>query len=460
MVYKFWDCVIMICRREIRMNKKWTLHVENFAKIKSADVTIAPLMCFVGDNNSGKSYLMSVLWGILTLGKDIFPKKPSEAKVYKQCESWLKTYINTEIELSESDMELYVSWFNELLNVQKKSLVRKIFNYDVEIEKIKIINYKRNKPIKIIWEKSGSRYSATGNYIKFPETDSPSRDELLRMNAYICWNLLMEGIAAPLYTPIVKGRRIGEPIYLPASRTGFMLTYSQLIENSLQISFSPELHENTSTLTLPYVDFLQLITKFEINEKDSKKYSEIIEYIEKNMTRGNLSVKKDMLPVIKYQPEGSNEEIPLYIASSIVSEISPLLLVLKSGINFKAMIIEEPEAHLHPELQQKMARLIINMMNLGVPVWVTTHSDTILQHINNMMKLRNHTRSNQLQQEYGYKKADLLCEKDIKMYQFVEESDGKTRLISLEATKYGFVVPTFNNALEKIVEEVYAFQED
>ena len=44
------------------MNKKWTLHVENLAKIESADVTIAPLMCFVGDNNSGKSYLMSILW--------------------------------------------------------------------------------------------------------------------------------------------------------------------------------------------------------------------------------------------------------------------------------------------------------------------------------------------------------------------------------------------------------------
>ena len=51
--------------------------------------------------------------------------------------------------------------------------------------------------------------------------------------------------------------------------------------------------------------------------------------------------KKDMLPVIQYQPEGSDKEIPLYVASSIVSEISPLLLVLKSGINFKAMIIED-----------------------------------------------------------------------------------------------------------------------
>lgn len=182
------------------MNKRWTLHVENFAKIKSADVTIAPLMCFVGDNNSGKSYLMSVLWGILTLGKDIFPKKPSEAKAYKQCEEWLKGHVNTGIELSESDEKLYVNWFNELLSTQKRILIKKIFNYDIEIEKIKITNYKREKPIKIIWEKMASRYSVTNKYIKFPEINSPSRDELLRMNAYICWNLLMEGIAAPLYT--------------------------------------------------------------------------------------------------------------------------------------------------------------------------------------------------------------------------------------------------------------------
>ena len=60
------------------MNKEWVLQVENFAKIKKASVKISPLMCFVGDNNSGKSYLMSLLWGILTIGKDIFPKTPSE----------------------------------------------------------------------------------------------------------------------------------------------------------------------------------------------------------------------------------------------------------------------------------------------------------------------------------------------------------------------------------------------
>lgn len=442
------------------MNKEWVLHVENFAKIEAADVKITPLMCFVGDNNSGKSYLMSLLWGILTLGKDIFPKVPSEAKSYRKCERWLSEHMNQNLELSGGETEAYILWFNDLLASNKKSLLNKIFNYDVEAEKIEIKNYCRKKRFEIRWEESSERYSVTETYVKFPKQEAYSREQLLRMNAYICWNILMEGIAEPLYTPIVKGRRMGEPVYLPASRTGFMLTYPQLIENSLQVSFAPVSEENSSTLTLPYVDFLQLITKFETKGKLNKRNSDVVNYIEKQMTNGNLMIKKDMMPVIKYRPNGVDKEIPLYVASSIVTEISPLLLLFKSDINFKTLIIEEPEAHLHPELQQRMARLIIRLVNSGIPVWITTHSDTILQHINNMLKLKKHVQSLELMEEYNYNSKDVLDPEDITMYQFVPCQAGKSALEKLECTKYGFVVPTFNDALEKIVKEVYAFQED
>lgn len=440
------------------MDKRWVLHVENFAKIKSANIEIAPLMCFVGENNSGKSYLMSLVWGILTLGKDIFPKNVSESKSYKLCESWLSENLNKDVELTDDIVQLYINWFNEMLSTNKKSLLKKLFNFDVEAEKIEILNYKRDNSISIKWEITSARYSVTKTYIKFPVQERYTKEELSKMNAYICWNLLMNGIASPLYTPVVKGRRTGEPIYLPASRTGFMLTYPQLLEKSIETSFSTSTEEGNSMLTLPYVDFLQLIIKFE-SSKDPK-YKDIIKFIESEMTKGSINIKKEFVPVIKYKPAGSKKELPLFITSSVVSEISPILLTLKSNIKFNSIIIEEPEAHLHPELQQKMAQVIIQLMNAGVPVWITTHSETILQHINNMIKLKRNRNSKELCEEYSYNSGDLVDVNDVKMYQFSINEKQKTVVENLEANENGFVVPTFNKALGDILEEVYAFQED
>lgn len=442
------------------MNVRWAVHIENFAKISSADVGITPLMCFVGDNNSGKSYLMSLLWGILTLGKELFPKSSSGSPIYRKCEKWLRDNVNNTVEIDDEIIDLYIQWFNELLNNNKKVFLQRIFNYTVDAEKIEIRSYHRTNKLKLQWEQEGERYSVTESYIRFPRQKVFTKEILLRMNSYICWNILMHGIAAPLYTPVVKGRRMGEPVYLPASRTGFMLTYPQLIEHSLQVSFAPEFADNSSSLTQPYVDFLQLITKFESKSRMKKEYKWVVDYIETNLTKGNLKVVKDAIPVIKYYPEGTQKEIPLYVASSIVAEVSPLLLLFKSDIKFNTLIIEEPEAHLHPELQQKMARLIVNLVNRNIPVWITTHSDTILQHINNMIKLSNHESRMSLMDEFGYKKEDLLSKDNVSMYQFKQLPQGKSELETLKTGKYGFVVPTFNDALEQIVKEVYAFQED
>ena len=160
--------------------------------------------------------------------------------------------------------------------------------------------------------------------------------------------------------------------------------------------------------------------------------------------------------MIHYMP-GASQKSCHCIASSTVSELSPLVLLLKSQIRYNAIIIEEPEGHLHPELQWLIARVLIKLVRSGKLVWVTTHSDTIVQHINSMIKLRANPNAAELVKEYEYDPDDLIAPGDIAMYQF-DVVSGNTTIQSLECNKFGFVVPTFNNTLKNLLDEVYAFQ--
>lgn len=452
---------------EKRMNQEWTLHVERIGKIAKADIRIAPLIFFIGDNNSGKSYMMTILWGLLFLGKNLFPARPSDSRAYKRCEDWLREHVDKESMLDDAVVALYLDWFNELLIQRKKDFLRHLFNYVMESGKMEVRDYRQKKPLKLHF-REGKRYAFhAGSDISFPQSETYTREELLRMNTYICWNLLMGDIAAPLYTPVMRGRRNGEPVYLPASRTGFMLTYKQLLEQSIQANFSQTAVDDRGALTLPYVDFLQLITKFE-SHRTNALADHLMPFLETYMTDGSFKIKRTILPDFQYTPKNVTTDMPLYITSSVITELAPLALLLQSGINFKTIIIEEPEAHLHPALQKRMAQFIVRLVNNKKSVWVTTHSDTVLQHVNNMLKLtkRPAAERRQLMERFDYEAVDLLQDRQVRMYQFSKESEelrdpaeqGKTVVQELKPQKYGFEVPSFNDALERILDEVYAFQ--
>ena len=107
-----------------------------YGKIKSAEIEVSPLTLFVGDNNSGKSYLMALLWGIQNLGVSelISSVLREETKLEHELIGWIRAQVALACEqgehiaqVCEIEKELQ-ALLQEGLRQNKDNLVKKIFN--------------------------------------------------------------------------------------------------------------------------------------------------------------------------------------------------------------------------------------------------------------------------------------------------------------------------------------------
>lgn len=72
----------------------------------------------------------------------------------------------------------------------------------------------------------------------------------------------------------------------------------------------------------------------------------------------------------------------------MVSELAPVVLYLRHLVQpDNVLIIEEPEAHLHPAMQTALACELARLVRSGVRIVLTTHSEWFLEKIGNLTRL-------------------------------------------------------------------------
>ena len=438
-----------------------------YGKIKSAEIEVSPLTLFVGDNNSGKSYLMALLWGIQNLGVSelISSVLREETKLEHELIGWIRAQVALACEqgehiaqVCEIEKELQ-AFLREGLRQNKDNLVKKIFNSsDVKIKDLQI-ELKDLDKISLTFTKLKDRWGSeeldslriknntgTEYTIKLSEIEWGYQNNLI-----ICMIL---SLAMEISIGEVNG--IYENIYLPAARTGFMLTKDIINKAGRNAAFNIGVQqEEMIPFIRPINQFLDVMNDLSFDSKGDRGAAAIAEYLENYMAEGTVEMSTLPNKEVLYAPAGQEKGIPLRIVSAVVTEISPLILILKHKKRVKGLFYEEPEMCLHPQLQQKIARVICQLASAGVKMTLTTHSDIILQHINNMIRLSERQDAERICSELGYDSGDLLKAEEVKVYQLKSNAGEGTKVEELPCGKNGFAVPTFNDALDRIMEEAF-----
>lgn len=82
----------------------------------------------------------------------------------------------------------------------------------------------------------------------------------------------------------------------------------------------------------------------------------------------------------------NDASMPVSAAAASIREIAPLqILAKKQDVSRCAILVEEPEAHLHPLKQRMMADIIGALSHNGAIIQITTHSDYFLRRLNELI---------------------------------------------------------------------------
>ncbi len=193
--------------------------------------------------------------------------------------------------------------------------------------------------------------------------------------------------------PQIVGPFDSPAYYLPANRTGVMRAHSvvvsALIESAAMTGLRPA--ARTPMLSGVLADFLeQLIELDRSPHRRHKRRHDLGRQIEKAILGGSVRVDKSEAigyPHFTYKPKGWKSSLPLMHASSMVSELAPVVLYLRHLVRpGNVLIVEEPESHLHPAMQVEFTRQLVALVCAGIRVIVTTHSEWVLEELANIVR--------------------------------------------------------------------------
>jgi predicted ATPase len=412
------------------------IHLEKLGKLDFADLEIGNLTIVCGENNTGKTYATYALYGFLRMwAQGGMQPHPLAIKLSN-------TLPQSGVEKVDLLTELYPTkedYFERLSNQYSTQLPRVFASKDLYFSDSAFRFSPSNHQPLFDKEFVDSVKVGAHTALTFSRSAGSSVLEIARSSdmkksipSYATANFIDDVFRSQLWSQLVPSVYISS-----AERTGAAIFSKSL--NFTRDKLFKTMHRLESDKTrIPQEDLFSLLfdeyePDYALAVRDNVQFMDTLEKISKHtsplikacpeleaafdkLIGGTYKAGKDGL---FYIPKGSRAKLTMSESSSAVRSLLDVGFLIKHVLApGDLFIIDEPELNLHPTNQRKLARILARMVNHGVRVFLTTHSDYIIREFNTLIvgKGRVEEINHRLTKKEDYEQGEFLAAEQVKLF--------------------------------------------
>lgn len=449
----------------------WTFSIQNLGNLDNGKIDVKPLTLLCGQNNTGKTWVMYTLYGFLNnhdvnnlVGIDeIIINLKENGLLELNLEEWLNENFESTLRAIEKTLK---NKLPSIFSSESSLFEDSLFRWEVSLQDI----VERNKSEHFEFEFSlGSKQISAFKALK--EKDS----QIISMTLIkdLPKELLHDVISSLIYGYLRgKNGQDQTAFLIPAERNGLHLFYRELSSRRTALLHHASRDELDLNLLLkdvlgskyakPIADYIDWLNDL-INIKkgaEKTKYHDLAEEVKKLIGgKYNIDAEGNITFVPKKKRGGPNApKMDLHLSSSTAKSLFGLWFYLEyQAKEHSILMIDEPELNLHPSNQRLVARLIAKMVNMGLKIVVSTHSDYFVRELNSLIMLGekkgDQSVKNKLLKRYSIDSKSLLTKDQIGAYVFE-----CGLLKSMEVNQEGIIATTFDeqiNFLNDSSDDIY-----
>ncbi len=204
-----------------------------------------------------------------------------------------------------------------------------------------------------------------------------------------------------------------------------------------------------------YIDWLNQLV--DIQRGNSGDFHNVAEALKKKLAQGAYSVDKrtgdiTFKPYQRKRGGQATRTLGLHMASSTVKSLFGLWFYLENQAKKgDLLMIDEPELNIHPENQREIARILTKLVNAGINVVISTHSDYIVRELNTLIMLSQE--DGELRQKHGYLDEEVVEADKVAAYLFDDQKIKPFEVTpqdGIHATTFDEVIRSLNTVNDDI----------